>query len=303
MPIEPQPCAPNGGGGDVTGCCSPAISPAPLCLPDGTPILLVLRSDCAACGAEPADPQAAGWIDTSTGHYTPGAAPDGAGPCGSDCATVSQLRLCDHTPDGECVPFWRWIVRDCDGQVTAITDTTVDGVTPYTVQGEVIDCSECPCQDGTKTLPLCDYQPDGSSISFLRRVTYDCVTGQVTEQVDTELDGTTSYTPVGEVGECGQCRPTPMCPGFSGLTGPEVWTIPPVTESVNITVVCPPLTVYPCSGDTGGVVVNECGVSLSWSAPGGDCRPGALCEGFRVEIPEGSAAYISWLAAGCGDDE
>lgn len=302
MPVEPAVCEPDGGG-TAEGCCSPSITATPLCLPDGTPILLVLRSDCAACGAEPADPQAAGWIDTSTGHYTPGAAPDGAGPCGSDCATVSQLRLCDHTPDGECVPFWRWIVRDCDGQVTTITDTTVDGVTPYTPAGEVIDCDDCPCpQECHKVVPLCDYQPDGGSVPFLRHLTYQCETGEALERRDTTLDGVTPYTPAGEVGECGECRPAPMCAQLLGLSGPETWTMPEGTESLSINVVCGPVTITDCVGNA--TVVNECGTGFQWAAPPAECAPGRLCGPFTVEVPEGSAVYVNFLSpCALGDDE
>lgn len=293
MPVEPQPCAPGGGGGPVEGCCSPSLATAPLCRADGTPILLVLRSACADCGGTAADPEVAGWIDPATGTFTPGPPPADAGPCqAGDCASVSLLRLCDQTGD-ECVPFLRHLVHDCDGQVTTSADTATDGTTPYTVQGEAIDCSECPCQDGTKTLPLCDYQPDGTSIPFLRRVTYDCETGQVTDQTDTTLDNTTPYTPVGEVGECGQCRPTPMCPQLLGLSGPETWSMPDGTESVAVTVACGPVTITDCAGNT--TQINECGASFTWSAPPTDCAPGRLCAPFTVDVPEGAAVYLNLL--------
>lgn len=305
MPVLPLPCDATGGGGPPAEppCCSPSIATTPLCLPDGTPIVLVLTSECATCGTAAGAPAVTGWLDPATGAFTPGA-PPGAGPCDRDeCASVSTLRLCDHTPEGECTPFLRHLVHDCDGRVTSSTDTATDGTTPYTPAGEAIDCDDCPCTDGTKVVPLCDYTAPGAEpVTFLRHLTYDCLTGEVIEQADTAADGTTPYTPVGEVGECGQCRPAPMCPGFTGLSGPEVWTIPSGTESVNLTVVCGPVTVFPCSGDTEGVVVNECGVSLAWSAEGGDCEPAALCESFRVEVPEGSEVYISWLTADCGDE-
>ena len=97
------------------------------------------------------------------------------------------------------------------------------------------------------------------------------------------------------------CTPTPMCPGMVGLTGPETWTIPAGTESVHLSVVCGPVTVYPCTGATDGVVINECGTSFSWTAPGTNCEPGVLCTDFAVEVPDGGAAYVTWLAAGCGD--
>ena len=294
MPVEPIPCAPGGGGGGGEpgpSCCAPSIASTPLCREDGTTILLVLRSACACDGAEPSPPEVVGWLDPATGTFTEGPAPADAGPCSaSGCASVSLLRLCDQTGQ-ECVPFLRHLVHDCSGTVTASTDTTLDGTTPYTPAGEVGDCEDCPC---TKTVPLCDYLGPGPepSVPFLRTLVYDCETGAVQEQTDTLPDGS-PYTPTGEVGECGQCRPTPMCPQLFGLSGPELWSMPEGTESLAVTVACGPVTITDCSGQA--TVINERGTSFTWSAPPVDCQPGRLCAPVTVDIPEGAAAYINLL--------
>ncbi|MGO4757473.1 hypothetical protein AB4212_54220, partial [Streptomyces sp. 2MCAF27] len=124
-----------------------------LCRADGTPVLVVVRSACQDCAAEAADPEIAGWIDPATGAFTAGPPPQDAGPCAVDeCASVTVLRLCDQTPGGECVPFLRHLVHDCTGQVTASTDTTADGVTPYAVVGEAGDCADC---ERCEPAPLC----------------------------------------------------------------------------------------------------------------------------------------------------
>ncbi|MFG2404273.1 hypothetical protein ACGFR8_08015 [Streptomyces brevispora] len=298
MPVEPVPCAPGGGGGGdpSPSCCAPSITSVPLCQEDGTPLLLVLRSACACDSAEATDPEVAGWIDPATGTYTPGPAPAGAGPCpSSDCASVTVLRLCDSTPDGDCLPFLRHLVHDCDGTVTASTDTATDGTTPYTVVGEPIDCDDCPCTDAIKILPLCDYQLDGTSVQFLRHLTYECATGTVTGQVDTTLDGSTPYAPTGEIEECGQCRPAQMCPQLLGLSGPETWAMPEGTESLAVTVACGPVTVTDCAGNA--TVIAECGTAFSWAAPPtGTCEPAALCSPFTVDVPEGAAVYINFVS-------
>ncbi|MEZ7005833.1 hypothetical protein [Streptomyces sp. AD55] len=297
MPVEPIPCA-QGGGGEPPGpsCCAPSIATAPLCLEDGTPVVLVLRSACACDGAAPAPPEVAGWLDPATGTLTEGPPPDGAGPCPGDaCASVSLLRLCDQTPDGDCVPFLRHLVHDCDGQVTASADTALDGTTPYTPAGEIGDCDDCPCPPRTRVVPLCDYLGPGPqpAVPFLRHVVYDCDTGTVLEQTDTLTDGTTPYLPVGEVAECGACRPTPMCARLLGLSGPEVWEMPEGTESLAVTVACGPVTVTDCTG--AATVINECGTSFSWAAPSGDCQPGRLCTPLTVTVPEGAAVYLNLL--------
>lgn len=296
MPVELVPCAPGGGGGEPgPSCCAPSIASTPLCLEDGSTILMVLRSACACDGAEPMPPEVVGWLDPVTGTFTEGPAPAGAGPCGTDdCASVSLLRLCDQTEE-DCIPFLRHLVHDCAGTVTTSTDTGLDGTTPYTPAGTVGDCEDCPCGPCTKVLPLCDYLGPGPEpvVQFLRHVVYDCETGVVQEQTDTLLDGTTPYTPIGEIAECGQCRPTPMCPTLLGLSGPETWSMPEGTESLAITVACGPVTVTDCRGNA--TVINECGTGFTWAAPPTECRPGRLCTPLTVDVPEGAAVYLNLL--------
>lgn len=223
-----------------------------------------------------------------------GGAGGGSGPGGQDeCGSVTLLRLCDQTAD-DCVPFLRHLVHDCDGQVTASTDTELDGTTPYTPAGTVGDCEDCPCPPQTKVVPLCDYGSGPTQVTpFLRHIVYDCATGAVLEQTDTLTDGVTPYTPQGEVGECGQCRPTPMCPQLLGLSGPETWTMPEGTESLALTVVCGPVTITDCSGMS--TTINECGANFTWAASSGGCQPGRLCTPFTVDVPADAAVYINFL--------
>ncbi|MFF5045685.1 hypothetical protein [[Kitasatospora] papulosa] len=70
--------------------------------------------------------------------------------CG-DCDTIA---LCDVPADGGgTVSFLRHICRDCAGAVTAVTDTALDGTTPYTPTGTVRDCGavgDCPTSYSTE---------------------------------------------------------------------------------------------------------------------------------------------------------
>ncbi|WP_371095056.1 hypothetical protein [Streptomyces sanglieri] len=83
-------------------------------------MLVVVQSGCAECGQDAGAPEAAGWIDTSTGTFTPGAPPADAGPCetlnGCDEPTqpvaMTGLCLADGTPISVVV------TRDCAGTVT-----------------------------------------------------------------------------------------------------------------------------------------------------------------------------------------
>ncbi|TFV33220.1 hypothetical protein E4K10_30675 [Streptomyces sp. T1317-0309] len=69
MPVQPLPCTSGGGSTPSTeGCCSPSTTSTPVCLADGTPVLLLVRSPCVCGGAPDADPAVVGWLDT--GHRT-----------------------------------------------------------------------------------------------------------------------------------------------------------------------------------------------------------------------------------------
>src|SRR5690606_15699560 len=55
--------------------------------------------------------------------------------------------------------FLRTQCRDCDGVVLDVTDTLLDGTTPYTPSGEVGVCHPpegVPCASTVTTLRLCD---------------------------------------------------------------------------------------------------------------------------------------------------
>ncbi|MDX3237218.1 hypothetical protein PV392_16370 [Streptomyces sp. ME03-5709C] len=114
-----------------------------------------------------------------------------------------ELEGCEVT---SATQFLRTLVTDCEtGEVVSTTDTTLDGQ-PYTVTGTVGQCQPASsgpseCRDCEQTV-LCDVTADEGTHSFLRTVCRDC-TGAVISVLDTELDGTTPYAPVGTVGSCG----------------------------------------------------------------------------------------------------
>ncbi|MFJ1695662.1 hypothetical protein ACIOHC_11005 [Streptomyces sp. NPDC088252] len=108
--------------------------------------------------------------------------------------------------------FLRTVCRDCSGTTTTVTDTLLDGLTPYTPAGTVGVCQPPeaePCASTVSTLRLCDLNPDVEptedgkrcAVPFLRHLVHDCA-GALIESRDTEMDGTTPYTPV-KVVDCG----------------------------------------------------------------------------------------------------
>lgn len=133
---------------------------------------------------------------------------------------VAPIVLCDTIDGGEdveTVEFLRsYRVDNTTGVITGYTDTTLDGDTPYTPQGEVRQCqgsNDTPTPDpeprvDVETDILCVLDADGARVREVRveRV-YDDQTGVLTEQ--RVLDPTTDepYTLAdGEtIGSCQEC--------------------------------------------------------------------------------------------------
>lgn len=59
----------------------------------------------------------------------------------------------DTPPAGTSVPFLRTVCRDCSGTVTEVTDTALDGETPYTPVGDVTTCGAAAGTGGGGTSP------------------------------------------------------------------------------------------------------------------------------------------------------
>ncbi|MGW3736670.1 hypothetical protein [Streptomyces sp. NPDC005148] len=113
-----------------------------------------------------------------------------------------ELEGCEVTT---ATQFLRTLVTDCaTGETITTVDTTVDG-DPYTVTGEVGQCtpaesgSAADCRD-CEQFVLCDVA-DSISTAFLRTVCRDC-TGAVISTLDTDLDGSAPYAVAGTVGVC-----------------------------------------------------------------------------------------------------
>ncbi|MGX1301338.1 hypothetical protein RKD35_002826 [Streptomyces albogriseolus] len=103
--------------------------------------------------------------------------------------------------------FLRRICRDCDGAVTGITDTLLDGTTLYTPPGEVAVCEPVQLQQAgvdVEQLTLCHTAADGTVTPFIRRYSFDASTGLVTSVLDYQLGGTAFFTPApgGTIGVC-----------------------------------------------------------------------------------------------------
>ncbi|MCX4458671.1 hypothetical protein OOK58_42950 [Streptomyces sp. NBC_01728] len=195
VPADVGPC--------TLGCsCSPSIATAPMCLADGTSILVVVRSECADCDTPAPDPVVVGWINPTTGLFTPGAAPADAGACTTDCIDTICRQRCDDT-DGDGQPDATYSELWCigaDGTAELVLIYQDDPSVPY-VPTAPVDCTYgCPDHE---TVMLCD-----GSGPFLRR--YVFLNGTESYE-DVALDGQTPHVVIGTVG---------VCAGTDGGTSP-----------------------------------------------------------------------------------
>ncbi|WP_405893706.1 hypothetical protein OG272_15700 [Streptomyces sp. NBC_00104] len=175
--------------GDGSPCEEPTTPTATvgLCLADGTPIAVIITRDCTGIVTQD------GWVDLTTGAYTPGTPPADTGPCDTTCVDTVCVQRCDDTDgDGAADVTYNelWCVR-MDGTTELVLTYQGDPSEPYTPVSPV-DC-EYGCVE-TATYQLCD-----DTGMFLRRITIGA--GQHIVE-DLALDGLTPHTVVGTVGAC-----------------------------------------------------------------------------------------------------
>lgn len=194
----PRPC----GGDDCQEQTTPAATLG-LCLADGTPIAVVVTRDCQ--GTVTRD----GWIDLTTGAYSPGAPPAGAIACGDSRSIQVSGTFCDlNVATGEILGLVLIEYSyDADGAIGGVR--LVDAVTggTYTPTGEISVCPAGVEQPEQDLAVLCDTAPDGSVTTFVRDFRRD-ENGQIVGHTDYDLDGG-PYTVAGTVGQCPQesaCR-------------------------------------------------------------------------------------------------
>uniref|UniRef100_UPI003D086F76 hypothetical protein n=1 Tax=Streptomyces koyangensis TaxID=188770 RepID=UPI003D086F76 len=101
--------------------------------------------------------------------------------------------------------FTKVYSQECDGTVS-VSWLDAQGVATDAPEGDLVPCGTgCGSGGGrgldVETLALCDVQDDGTSVQFLRHLTYGSA-GQVAVVVDTGLDAFSPYTPSGTVGVC-----------------------------------------------------------------------------------------------------
>ncbi|MET8609811.1 hypothetical protein [Streptomyces misionensis] len=198
-------CA-EGSSGPGPEPCAEQTTPAAtlgLCLPDGTPLAVLVTRDCAGTVTQD------GWLNLTTGTYTSGPPPAGAAACGDSRAFELAGLLCDLDPaSGDVLGLVLLeYAYNTDGSLDSVR--LVDPATgdTYTLQGELRRCpgggQEQPEQDLTV---LCDAAADGTVTSFVRDFRRDPESGQITGHTDYGLDGA-PYTPAGTVGVCQPPQP------------------------------------------------------------------------------------------------
>ncbi|WP_233646817.1 hypothetical protein [Streptomyces sp. BSE6.1] len=207
-------------------------------------------------------------VDLATGE--PVEVPDGAelAACPDDLVpAVNVVQLCDMTDDADPVPFLRHLVHTLGHTAPDITDTTLDGVTPYTLTGTAGVCAEpCPVQAVLEECRWDDTDGDGvGDTAYVELLAVNCE-GELTS-IGTYADGLTGpYTPVSPVAD-GPVEPAaPVVlvePHRIELAAGSTWDAATVTLLQSVTATA--------HGGTGGVVTSDGtstlfdGESVTWS--------------------------------------
>lgn len=138
---------------------------------------------------------------------------------------------------------------------------------------------------------LCDDDGAGTLTPFLRRYT---VEDGLTVATDTELDGTTAYTPAGTVVRCDADEPPVVAPQLDstvqGQTGAGTVTIPAGARSVTVNVYSGAPTVAIGGGTA---VALPAGTSLSWSIDRGGDTGENLADEFVFTGAAGTAFIVA----------
>lgn len=258
--------------------------------PAGSSVTLTIEADILA--AELTAGNVAVWLDVETWQTGTCAPPDSKTWQASNftAAYVFGQEGCE-------TQFFRTVVTDCEtGETLATVDTTVDG-DPYTVTGEVGQCttsgstdSNCPCVSapdiGTAVAAeACERQviercgcddTDGDTVgdvTYTELWSVDPCHGGEPVLLGTYLDGdlTQPYTPVDPV-ECAasESADAPLLTGIERLAASSTVNyaaVYPGLQSISITVLAGGATV---TMTTGTAVPVPAGTSLSWSVADDD---------------------------------
>ena len=262
------------GTGDSGTPCAEQTTPAAtvgLCLPDGTPLAVILTRDCVT-GAVTQD----GWLNLTTGTYTSGPPPVGAAACGDSRAFELAGLLCDTAADGTVLGLVLVEYEyNPDGSLASVRFVDPATGATYTLQGELRHCpagagEEQPEQDLTV---LCDVLPDGTVTAFVRDYRRDAASGQITGHTDYTLNGV-SYTPAGTVGTCRE-------PDTADV---ESWPLCVVNDASGLTVArVRRETVYDASGTATATRLVDEATGAPYPLPAG-AHLGECCQTTREAV-------------------
>lgn len=195
-----------------------------------------------------------------------------------ECATNSIDRefevLCDTVGS-----FLRRYSVSSTGVVT-VTDTTLNGTTAYVPVGAVGTCN--PTVADREFWVLCD-----TVGSFLRR--YSVTSAGVVTILDTTLDGTTAYVPVGAIGVCKIDTNPVINSTLVRQTGAGVQTIAVGARSITVTVLAGNPTV---SIGGGPAVTLVPGLSMTWDIDYGGKNGETLAQAFTFTGNATSDFYV-----------
>jgi hypothetical protein len=170
-----------GGGSDCPSQTTP-IATTGLCLPDGTPLAVIIERDCSGTTTQ------TGWLNLSTGAYTTGVPPAGAVACGAARSIQVSGVFCDLADDGTVygLVLTEYHYAD-DGSIDSVRLVSAATGETYALQGTLSICPGAEDENGQRyevaPVPLCVIDTEGSGgvlQNILAEVVYDTSTGERT---------------------------------------------------------------------------------------------------------------------------
>lgn len=170
-----------GGGSDCPSQTTP-VATTGLCLPDGTPLAVIIERDCAGTTTQ------AGWLNLATGAYTTGVPPAGAVACGTAHSIQVSGVFCDLADDGTVygLVLTEYHYAD-DGSIDSVRLVSAATGETYALQGALAICPGGEDEPGQRyevaPVPLCVIDTEGGGgvlQRILAEIVYDAATGERT---------------------------------------------------------------------------------------------------------------------------
>ncbi|MGW6391217.1 hypothetical protein ACWFR1_12110 [Streptomyces sp. NPDC055103] len=164
-------------------------------------------------------PVAGGQLAPPAWSFPPTAVPGGRAGQNEIIVQILEMQPAVTCPSGNSAGMILHVTASYDYEPRVWTQVIEDGRVYYLDENgdqqadippgdRIVSCGGggecCPWRDA-ELVELCDVQPDGSQVRFLRALVFNDADPATPSIIDLALDGVTPYTPTGTVGACRDC--------------------------------------------------------------------------------------------------